>query len=992
MKPTTSSPPAAKKAKSLQEPTKKPVNKPTKTPTGKTTKTTAAPTKTPTARPRKKRKIAATKAISNEEVVSSQAKDSTTAPSPKWELQPLPPHNIGSGSGMKMFSKARENGLKIKKGARQKYTPLLGGLQHIRDYPRIRDFRLAVDQVQQYEVITGATLSRTSNNVNGVKTPTMKIQGGKKTKLWCIKAFRQVSDGTEGPVTESIEYFVVRPGGSKIKSNAITEAVCATREDAIRLGHIVVDFTNRFPGKIESSPVWEGQWKGNWHHPRVFIELAALHSFSPDMDTLQTLGDGFVARPDQLRITQPGGSTYVYARAVACRFVTDSDTDEDVQMTLGTGEVDDETVARIPPLPRSHELFLSDDCSNNAQSRVHKYCASTLFGKIGSRELFKEAWDTVRARFSQDSRHHSSSSGVFNDEVLFSAPHSNYTGRVEIRLQRRAILSALDMDYTGAGNRAEESTGLYMVTASHNLILHAYIRQEVINSIFRDEGLLNAIFKGHAACAQVDSGRVTVEDAIASFDQIAAAADPDAPQMCCHCPTATVVAKAFVDDMGRRLCHSCATTSSRGTLTDSQYPTVSRTLLQLAINAVRSDSRFAGRDDHKVDGKSIASHLIERYVIDADHWQSACSPGIKSVGAATWSSGNLRSKYSGQRLSNPEQMSLGKPYPMYVKKDGTLLHCLENTFVQTLVENFLQGPHAIGLLPSGAEVAAAALDLPPVSSMPSLDYPEDLAPLYEKFERMCDNSYMILGSVAYCRRQRLNQTIWNASNIAELLTMLRSCKWDGKIRSRRQGFVTTRAGMRDFSTNFRFDGRPRQQAEIWEDAELDRVPENVKEIVEPFGKFNPYGLILTANGDGSYWLGRKEERPDDANIEFEFYEHRARWWTWDEDCDEENETDESPETILYESLIQTIRSAGRCHGIKIRLSVISGHFQVYSWGRATHHLDAQGNPTNDIITAGDPMRTGRSLRRRLRLSCWRRKSLQRSSTRCASSVRCMNSS
>ncbi|SMY23162.1 unnamed protein product [Zymoseptoria tritici ST99CH_1A5] len=960
-----------------------------------TSKNKAAPAKPPA----KKRKIKDIPPRGAEDVRSGDIQPQVEEGLPLgWQLEPLPARQSVS-RGMNLFRKAikggekasdifpfscsdrtlratqvQYGGVKFKNDAKNEYTPVVGRLQHLRDHPKIRDFTLAVDEIALYDVTMGGTVKKKQMKVNGQGVyVNAVVTGGQPTKVWCIKAYRVTSTADGHAKKETIEYFVSHPSQARIKCNAITQQVCPTRADAIRLGQVVVDFTNRFPAMFESS-LWNSKSKSNWYEASVFVEVTALHEFDKTMDLPKVLGEGFLRKSIdvyfQARATSAVRGPNVRAigtgrlsrRAVAQvvangELVPLSSAPWDAT-TPPSKELDLTAVATIPDLPKSYEPFLREEDSavDNVSVRLHRYCQSTLFGTIGPLELLKQAWIDVQLKFLKKSRPTLPSLGPFNGFSLFQKPLKQESGGAIIQLTSAAIGSALEVPVRP--RRLGKTSGLYFITASQSLILHSHICQAVVNSIYRGEGLLNAIRFGHLASADVDSGRVGTADALASLDS-QEALDPQAPVVCNHCMQVTVVAEALRDDIGRRLCSPCARKATHTILSDiSSHLTVQARILMLVTSTLRKDIDKASPNPiHKVDAQSVL-RTLEKQAIDESRWRSACSSGERSIGDAVWTFGPLRSEYSGYRFSHPEQMSMGKPFPIFIDENGTSFHGPKNTFLQTLLENLLQGDHAIGLLPCLAEVATAAISMKQDPSPPSFGYPEALRPLYEKFDRMADNSYMIFGGLPASISERSTQTIWTTKNMKNLLAMLKSCEWDGKVVRSSQKCITTRAGIRNFTRTTRLDGRPRKTPVFPHGADLKRVLNNLKKIVRPGGRFNPNRLIVNSNSDGSYWIGRDGEKPEDADFAFEFYEAVARWWTWDEDCDEENETEESPETIMYETLRQHISNEGKCPTLKFRLSVIAGHAEVYSLGRATHRLDQHGNPTDEIIKAGDALRTG----------------------------------
>ncbi|OQN98158.1 hypothetical protein B0A48_15990 [Cryoendolithus antarcticus] len=326
----------------------------------------------------------------------------------------------------------------------------------------------------------------------------------------------------------------------------------------------------------------------------------------------------------------------------------------------------------------------------------------------------------------------------------------------------------------------------------------------------------------------------------------------------------------------------------------------------------------------------------------------------------------LRSEHTGLRFTHPCQISVGKPYPMIVVGTEKFLHHQQNGFLQTLIENYSQGTHCIGLLPVMGEAAEIVLESPSVLELPTLDYPTAHAGFYAKLHRMCDNSYRITGGIPYTLKRRVSPKPPSGSRFYDEITyphlqaMLKSCKWDFNIMLPSQRYIITRAAMHQFAAPIRWDGKPRKRFDASTGENADRIMKNNAALVKPKsqgGKFNKFDLELVLNDDGSIWTGRIEERPDDADLSLHERESRARLWTLDEECDDDNEIDESDETLYFEDIIQTLETGGKDPHTGIKFSIISGHPLVYSWGRGLHRRDAADKKLG-IIGAGDRMQTG----------------------------------
>lgn len=120
----------------------------------------------------------------------------------------------------------------------------------------------------------------------------------------------------------------------------------------------------------------------------------------------------------------------------------------------------------------------------------------------------------------------------------------------------------------------------------------------------------------------------------------------------------------------------------------------------------------------------------------------------------------------------------------------------------------------------------------------------------------------------------------------------------------------------------------------WDDEKWAQMQAYVKKI-ESDTTINPNGYTIPRINDVP-WLWRLDHAPKDLSKTFINLEMIARYATMKEWCDDQNMTQESPETVYYSQCIQFFASR---HGLVdpilgIPLTVYKGHPQNYSIGRA----------------------------------------------------------
>ncbi|EME41568.1 hypothetical protein DOTSEDRAFT_73861 [Dothistroma septosporum NZE10] len=817
-------------------------------------------------------------------------------------LQDLPPPNPAA-RGLEAFRKGLQSGtIRLKPDAPHEFTPPTGLPRHIEAFPKIRDYRLLKGELQQYTILVGGKIS-TPKAADGSRKAV--YADSHPVKVWRIKAQWRRADKP----TQTIDYFV-RPANYKTPQQAaITSAVCPTLEDATRLGQLVVDYTNKLPGDFNADDwVFSPGTNNIPNYSSGFLEVAALQAYSPEMDLAAALGEGFAPSADgkgiyrHLRhnsrnITSKNKTgkaanaltTRSTNKMACCLELVADDKVQPAQRSLST--LDDDFLAgvTVPPIPVSHAPFLGyiDGTSTDQALRsVHDRCQSVLFGTIGTNSQIKNMWDQERSKYQKLSTAGSQrADGIFNNLRLFSksSTPAEISGGRRLELAAAAVCSALDFKLDKQTRRIP---GAYFITASNNRILHSYILQQVVDSLSRKEGLMKAILKGHEAAFEVDTSLVRAPDVIRAALVNKDVVPIDSVVVCMHCPNVLLEVDAFLDDAGRRLCFPCSRLAHDAGSDVSSTVTVrswSRRILRISIN----EDLAAGAS--KID-KELVCRALQTQIISDTEWISASSPGVKSITSAKWELG-LNSTdpqlLAGRlmRFKHMDQPSVGKLMPMIVVGKKTHLHYADNdpihqnVFLQTLEENHLQGTHTSGSQPVIAEAAQVAKILPPVTDQPSLEYPHEHRAFYNKFHRVALNDLMIIRSFPYTRKGRISQTAIKAADMPRLRRMWKRCNWDGKKMHRSQDFVITRAGMRNFNSTTRHDRTERQRFPPWEGSNFERIKQNVATIVAPGGRFNKHGLELLQNPDGSYWLGLPEERPEDADWEFEHREAEARLWT-----------------------------------------------------------------------------------------------------------------
>ncbi|KAK4500080.1 hypothetical protein PRZ48_008266 [Zasmidium cellare] len=827
------------------------------------------------------------------------------------QLKPLPDFNKAAQS-LNAFRRLINDGLRVKPGAPQKYTLPPEQLRHVRDWPKIRDFQLDVDKVKEYNIDRGSVRGATKNMPGFLGKQQALWRDGKPHKVWHISA-------TWGK--QKVTFYYRQPNVTYPADNPIDkQLVCPTRDDALRLGHIITDFANRVPGLDLS--IWE-ETRVNVTGLRSFLEIAALLEYNPNLDWSK-LSTRFWSTEDLPTVKLQGsfwvsGTGYVNALRnsrtarqleLPC-FLTVLESQDRISvmpayqlnLTSGNEQTIDMSKARHLPDPgRAYTQYVSTRSQPPEHPihpdvlTIHRHLVIQCIGRVGTKEQIQTFWNQHLKDFLLDPsviETPRQNLGPYNGHKLFASVRQTRTIGLGFQIHMYAVKFGLVLPPGRKFTGHYDSAGLVFVPRTHNRIFWAYIREQILKSIIAGEGLLNAMRAGHIACAEVESGHFTTDEA---KDR--------------HCACTNIVEQREVE-------HRPSTDPTSKT--------------------------------HELLKKQIEE--------DNDHWTSAFSSVRRSNMESTWGVSPQRSRYSGYGLTHPDQASVCKILPVFYRDRQLGLHVPGNVVLGTWLENLVQGSHPCGFLSFTSE-AATLTKSSPVAQNRQIDYEPEQKDFYRTLHRAADNAYLIGLCFPYSVRSRLQMDM-TTSKWDALCKAWKSCIFDGEnLNVHTKGSLfTTRATMKDYRSEERFDGQPRKQFELPTGEDKRRILKNIAAIVAKGSRFNPDGIKLPANGDGTFWLCRPEEQFQDAGFEFQWKEARARLWTMDEECDEDHDTPETPETLLYEDYIQTLETKGKCHLFGWQFSIFAGHPQVYSWGRGLWKLNADGS-RGRLIFPGDPMRTG----------------------------------
>lgn len=952
--------------------------------------------------PHKKKKVITDLPLADSEIKPDKTNTRITdAVSGAYALKDLPPYSAAYTS-LNLFRSAISKDVTTNPKAEQNYTPALGEMKHIRDYPVIRDYKLV--RTKDGAIPSGSIL-RNGEILTGKNGASFK--NGTRHKIYRISAVWDQHLSHDKKAPERIDFFTRPASETKPFDCVVDERVCPTPDDVEHLARIVVDYTNRLPRTCDLTTMTAGLRDGLQEMLRSpvnkFVEINALLDYNPELDWSAAIGSPFFETKDCSFRSNLYSTTvaqlymqfkqYTHQRPPVVFLLLNDDgslpTKDTFSGTNVSTKLPEQGGYSVSPaeIPAAHAAILPRPTPFKKEYdeawRLHIHHLSQLFGFIGTHRQWVEEWRLRLHLAGIIPSREKQWNGPFANLPLFIRTFNVQNVATHIVFHTKAIEHALIVPegLVGSGYKSGSAhsigssvSGLRIVTAAKDYVLIAYIKAEVLRSIQRGEGLLNAILAGHVAAGDVDIGLVDAQKILhhyAASAEFAELTTKGFESICMGCTTPILAIDLIVDEHGRLLCRICTINLQGESAVRLKQQTVYSRFKRLVHQGIYQENREV--DDLYTIDKQMAFVAVEHQIVNKTTWFSECSDGLKTLESAHWNDGPLRDDRTGMRFSHPAQPSFGKVYPLWID-DGTTMHNSKNVFMQNKLEQDLQGTRIIGIMPYLGKAAALTLarrvkDADSSNDAQSMGYHEEDVAFFEVLHIAADNAWRIVQSIPHAKKLRVKQELWTKKTfMTKLLPMLKSSVWDGKIMTKAQQNFVARSAMSfiKLGVDQSVVGRggqimPRKNYQMWSGRDLARVKKNVAAIIKPGGKFNKHGIDLSAviNKDGSVWLGRDEERPMDADLHFEFFEARTRLWTMTEHCNGFQDTQESPETLMYEAIIQTIETRGKCHMFGFRLSLLCRHPQNASWGRGLYRLDKNGvSDLQSPIKAGEPMATG----------------------------------
>ncbi|KAK3629349.1 hypothetical protein LTR56_018124 [Elasticomyces elasticus] len=879
----------------------------------------------------------------------------------------------------RFLTHVRDDGLKQKPDVVVKYEPASAGeLQHVLDLPvyKKRNFKLIESRVRLQDV------RRSTGTV----------------RAWDLA----VRDDATGVTVELFRYPPHDSGASKVylKDNAIDTNVCQTRNEALRLGHGTAEVMNRVPATLDTAAwalrrgtgkdgtgVLEGPGSGKWvfSNIRSFVDVTALKAWKPDFD-YALLSPSFVFPPNTANArTKPGmttmyGAPLNYTKPEAERgtvralcqtvtgppFVLDTGSPYDHEnwtLLVYPDRIDPSKVQDVPDgwifkgngPPATSKLDLSKANVQAAISLPARICYD-LTGMVGTTTQLLGFRDTaIQAALKLESlmagaggNARTTSSGSVSGHRLFLQPtQAKNSKKVFIRVSP-GVGAMLDTSKFPMGKSHFDvgyELGVHMTSLYRPH--HAYVMSQGSYALEGGKSLMNALLDAYQAADAVEMGIVTPEEMYEFY----LTRKPDAEVFCWHCCLPRLRSALGVAGM-LWICGVCSKLANL-----SLHGITSTTL----SDRIRADAtmhlwvdRRAGASTVTID--ELTDRLVKTHQVDDTHWKSA----LGGVMDFTEQLKRREVGLKGNRVAFPFGMSQDKIFVRWLQDGKWFFHHTLNTTLMAWCDNALKAVHspaALAVFGGSYRLSNSVSTLDPVEG-----YHPRVAAGMAIVEKASDNIYYVdMLTPHRCEtRARDVPTMTDSEYMERIISQQKSGVYDNThaskaARMKMQGFAFS--GRADLA-HWHKPSAGRLQFAMWTAREIKALWKNVDDIENDMSLgHNPFGLVIPRCPDGrTPWPFRRDHMPADADMEMMFREFNARLWTWDELCDEENETQESPATLFVEYIVQWFEHAGKCHMFGFIMTYATGHIAVFSYGRAVVAVDEDGNERE--VKAGEMMRTG----------------------------------
>lgn len=522
-----------------------------------------------------------------------------------------------------------------------------------------------------------------------------------------------------------------------------------------------------------------------------------------------------------------------------------------------------------------------------AGGKVIQHTLRSFIGKIGTMRQFKNATDDIRhAYLKADAVHRHHQTGSLNGDSPMLPPRLKEHGAGAEFFFPPAVLDLFQFGNNPPRlltNREWALRILPVSVSSPNRIKHAWVQEQFLKILASGSPIDMALRASVRAADRADEGAVTVEDIKKEYCKCDGSTSHHTDHVCMGDCAIRLCSEMQLDTEGRLLCQGCAPRATA--LEDIKMVSLKKKIKVLAYQAHRVDA-VATAFDLPYTSQEIAASLLLSVTSNSDYLDGYATK--ESYKEAIYKSGKLRTLRCGLTIPHPLQLSLEKAKPLHMANYLAGLHHPDNVLLTELCLNLLKhrdGASALAMLKHVFLLAKAARSKPPVCG-----YLPEQAEEMEVFERFADNATMIRRTFPHSKAARMATA--SKPGYQELFDdviapQFKTGVWCGfTIRT---PFIPPELYLDDMpeitvnGVHFTF----------WTMEERLELVDIIAQMENDHQVFNPHHLSIPRNSDGSPNLWRE---CNGAKWEYVWRECVRKLGITDNDCDEDNDTEESPAT------------------------------------------------------------------------------------------------
>ncbi|KAH0035526.1 hypothetical protein KCU78_g2039, partial [Aureobasidium melanogenum] len=829
--------------------------------------------------------------------------------------------------------------------------------------PCPRSMKHVCDLEKQIESRNGKTWTRNFQPLEVLPRKFQRPEG----EIWGFEiSVRDESD--PDPMREAIRPFTLRSGRA-VRGNTDTQRqenslltadifeagvfsndMFDAKEEALRLAYVTCDVMNKTPLELPLNG-WNSLSGEGLANIVVFVEVVSLMVWKPDFD-FNLLHSDWISDDRTLarnvyksRMRSNAGSeiTNFFRSYARLFFVNTEDPNFPAEMlSVGVAGIDWAAVQKVCQIPHGFwfankttpDHRVTNDIRDEAAYQLLRWVVFRTVGHCGTSVQLRNFIDDLIRPFTKSGEISRREHGPLSGRGLFNAP--SVSGHQVIVRPTLALYERCFENNDASAHEKSQSTLAANMT-SNSTILHAYVCQEGLDSLAKKKSLKNTILAFLQAADRVNRREITESEAIAQHcsDQ-----HPTQDRACMIC--SNIRSKPDMSnhpENGALVCVGCITRSGpftfyRGSDASDQ--------LRGMINFLYTFDGSRGRDV-AWKREDMYATLVKKFIHSTYEWRNGYGDHVFDVREATYP----ESSSVGRTRKHPLRPSPDRLLPLYIADGIPHLHHPDNVALVFQCINFLRGTDILHMIPWYKRLRALKESVQHLE--PQAEYHDEVREEYLAFERAADNALVIKYAVPNENKARLRwgdekafqrefMEVWAPQNKSGVLSAKPPARF---------GFYTRRHIIKGGTRQPRADIPPFPDFKMWTASELDNIKRLILQAHSP--KYNPHNLTLPLSADGSPRFFREDSTPQDSCWEFVFQEIRARLWTWWHDCDDDNDTQESPTTILIFFVLQWLKHGGKCHIFGFKFVPFAGHTQAYSFGRGVYIYNESGDVVRPIM-------------------------------------------